>query len=93
MRISAVGAGTFGQAGRHAPRTDLPAHEPAAASRALVVVEAPEPTQDRPMAYRNAPFLAQLIATKDKLPQTRSRRRAEPAEAVAIYRAVAKLVA
>jgi hypothetical protein len=34
-----------------------------------------------------------LIATKDKLPQTRSRRRAEPAEAVAIYRAVAKLVA
>jgi hypothetical protein len=35
-----------------------------------------------------ADFLAQLIATVAQAPQTRMRRRAEPAEAVAIYGAV-----
>jgi hypothetical protein len=37
---------------------------------------------------RRADFLAQLIATVAQAPQTRMRRRAEPAEAVAIYGAV-----
>jgi hypothetical protein len=32
-----------------------------------------------------APFLAQLIATAQQAPQTRARRRAEPADAVALY--------
>ena len=32
-------------------------------------------------------YLAHLIATKDKLPQTRERRRAEPADAIAAYAA------
>jgi hypothetical protein len=36
----------------------------------------------------NADFVAHLIATAAKLPQTRSRRRAEPEQAVAAYRAL-----
>jgi hypothetical protein len=44
------------------------------------------------MAYRDAPFLAQLLATKADLPQTRARRRAEPADVLAAYRSVAALV-
>jgi hypothetical protein len=35
-----------------------------------------------------ADFLAQLIATAAQAPQTRARRRAQPAEAVAIYGAI-----
>ena len=34
---------------------------------------------------RRADFLAHLIATREGLPQTRARRRAEPAEAAAAY--------
>jgi hypothetical protein len=56
-------------------------------SHALVVVE-PAGAQAPTVNYRQAPFLAHLIATKDQLPQTRVRRRAEPAEAIAAYRAV-----
>jgi|SRR5215470_14126329 len=36
-----------------------------------------------------APFVAQLIATALKAPQTRARRRAEPADASAVYATVA----
>ncbi len=58
-------------------------------SRALVVTEpvVPEPVA-RP---RPAAFLAHLIATKEKVPQTRERRRAEPTEAIAAYRTVAAI--
>ena len=57
-----------------------------AAGRALLVIEPPKAA---PLVsnFRQAPFLAQLIATKDKHPQTRNRRRAEPAEAIDAYRA------
>jgi hypothetical protein len=61
------------------------AHEPE--SRALVVT-APAEVQTSTVNYRRAAFLAHLIATKDQLPQTRQRRRAEPAEAIATYRMV-----
>lgn len=64
--------------------------QPASESRALVALAAPTPAAPPPR-YRQAPFLAQLIATKQQLPQTRERRRAEPAEAVSAYRAMAKL--
>jgi hypothetical protein len=43
------------------------------------------------LSYRYAPFLAQLVATKDQHPQTRERRRADPDVAVAAYRAAAAL--
>jgi len=62
-------------------------------SRALVALD---PLQDRsgPAAnHRYAPFVAHLVATKDQHPQTRERRRAEPNDALAAYRAVAALTA
>jgi hypothetical protein len=60
-------------------------------SRALVqLASIDQPTECR---YRSAPFLAQLVATKDRHPQTRERGRAEPAMASAAYRAVAALTA
>ena len=77
---------------------DLPprsrdAAEQIAESRALVpvtpVTATHEPTPARD--HCRATFLAHLIATKDQLPQTRERRRAEPEDAIAAYRAVAML--
>jgi hypothetical protein len=56
--------------------------------RALVPLTPPS----RPSAsYRRSipsTFFAHLLATRDLAPQTRDRRRAEPAEAVSAYRAV-----
>jgi hypothetical protein len=62
------------------------------AGRALLVVE-PQPVVDERAVstFRQAPFLAQLIATKDQHPQTRTRRRAAPADAICAYRAVEAL--
>jgi hypothetical protein len=56
----------------------------AAKCRALVALE--PATERRPSASASAaPFLAQLIAAKVGLPQTRERRRAEPDEATQTY--------
>ena len=59
-------------------------------SQALVAV-APIVRADAPapLARRaaSAAFLTQLIATREQLPQTRERRRAEPADAIAVYAA------
>ena len=60
-------------------------------SRALVAVEASQP-RALPAPRRAAPFLAQLIATRAQAPQTRVHRRAEPAEAIACYRAIAGIM-
>jgi hypothetical protein len=66
--------------------------EPASESRALVAVN-PTAAEREPVAgFRQAPFLAQLIATRDQIAQTRERRRAEPAEAIAAYRATEALI-
>jgi hypothetical protein len=53
-------------------------------SRALVALE-PVPERHPPAAAPAAPFLAQLIAARAGLPQTRERRRAEPDEATHTY--------
>jgi hypothetical protein len=45
------------------------------------------------VGYRRAPFVAQLVATKNRHPQTRERPRAEPDAASAAYRATAALTA
>jgi len=68
-----------------------PAAQPADLSgRALAVIEARPPTASQPRAQRPAaPFLAQLIATAEQMPQTRKRRRAEPSEATTLYSAAA----
>jgi hypothetical protein len=85
MRIGGSREGAFGHGGRP--------HQPAApASRALTVVAAPAPRETPSPIRGNAAFLAHLIATKAQAPQTRTKRRAAPAEALAAYRAVARMV-
>jgi hypothetical protein len=75
------------------PRGGEPAPtEPAVASRALVALTPAPAAHDAPEAYRQAPFLAHLLAMKDQHPQTRERRRAEPDDALAAYRATAALM-
>jgi hypothetical protein len=71
-------------------RTDETELSERPSSRALTVIEAPARIAVAPC--RDAAFLAHLIATRTQAPQTRARRRAEPAEAIARYRAVANLV-
>ena len=63
--------------------TDLPS-----SGRALVTVAA-ETRDAHPhrTIQRVSSFLAQLIATARQAPQTRERRRADPAEVIAAYRA------
>ncbi len=64
---------------------------PASESRALVTLVPNADHFDGQAGYRNVAFLAQLIATKEQHPQTRERRRADPTEVLAAYRAVAAL--
>jgi hypothetical protein len=54
-------------------------------SRALVVLEPNDAQAKRTATPQSAPFLAQLLAVKAGLPQTRERRRAEPDQAVQSY--------
>ena len=63
--------------------TDLPF-----SSRALVLVgsAAPEMHLHRPI-QRVASFVTQLIANASGVPQTREKRRADPTEVIAAYRA------
>jgi hypothetical protein len=63
-----------------------------AGGRALLVLEPEREILGAVAGFRQAPFLAQLIATKDKHPQTRERRRAHPADAIGAYRAVEAMV-
>jgi hypothetical protein len=98
-RTSGIGSG-FGVdrrgLGRHvepigaAPR---PGRDPRQESdgRALIAVEPPparEPVADRLVRLRaHAPFVVQLIALLDDLPETRRLRRAEPRRAARAYEA------
>ena len=88
MRIGGSREGAFGHGGQP-PRDATPSAEP---GRALTVVAAPAPREaPQPLPRGNAAFLAHLIATKAQAPQTREKRRAEPAEVLSAYRAVADL--
>jgi hypothetical protein len=59
------------------------------ASRALVALSPGDALRVAPSTARpSADFLAHLIATSGQAPQTRLRRRAEPEEAIAAYRAL-----
>ncbi|HZD91693.1 MAG TPA: hypothetical protein VE224_16455 [Pseudolabrys sp.] len=66
------------------------AEEPDGTGRALVALAAPAPLAPRPQ-HPQASFLAHLIATAQDCPQTRARRRAEPAQAVTAYEAMAEV--
>lgn len=64
--------------------------ETGAPGRALIAIASAD-KREAPAVFRAAPFLAQLIASNDKHPQLRERRRATPAEATAAYKAAARL--
>lgn len=87
MRVVEVNA-SFRRQGE-AARDTAPA--PAGESRALIALTPAAAACEPSGSYRQAAFLAHLIATKGQHPQTRERRRAEPGEAIAAYRATAKL--
>ena len=83
IRGSIVGA--VGRARREP--TSAPRDEGTSESRALIPLQ-PIARGDAPLRTRaQAAYLAHLIATKDKVPQARERRRAEPQEAIAVYAA------
>jgi len=66
-------------------------HSPSC-QRALIAIEPPLPVRPHRSIPRTATFLTQLIANARQLPQARARRRAEPAEVIAVYReTIAKL--
>jgi len=74
-----------------APRAVEPAPAEPTPSRALIPITPAADVAEAPAPYRQAPFLAHLIAARDQLPQTRERRRAAPDDAIAAYRAAAAL--
>ena len=84
MRISRIDATELAPARRHAETRNSTAVE----TRALVAIEPPLPHSETrwPMRHPAAPFIAQLIATRMRVPQMRDRRRAEPEVAIAAYR-------
>jgi hypothetical protein len=86
MRIGGTEKAALG--GRAAPDGVTPARE----SRALVPLAPAATAHERPAPYREAPFLAHLLAVKHQHAQTRERRRAAPSEAIAAYRAAAGLI-
>jgi hypothetical protein len=88
MRIDGSRKGALGGDGRRPVAVATPSRS---ASRALTVIAGPAAREPTPQTRGDSAYLAQLIATKAQAPQTRARRRAEPAEALAAYRAVANL--
>jgi hypothetical protein len=64
---------------------------PSTESRALVPLGAVTGSPERHADHRYTPFVAHLLAVKAQHPQTRERRRAEPNEVLAAYRATAAL--
>jgi hypothetical protein len=68
-------------------------HHLPSSGRALVpTASPPQSTAPHPPARRVAAFVAHLIATARHAPQTCERRRAEPAEVIAAYRAAVKKI-
>jgi hypothetical protein len=90
VRVKTPAVRSLGSApAKSEPANDNAGHE----SRALVPVSAAEGPSRRPAAaYRPAEFVAHLLAVRDKAPQAREHRRAEPAEAHAAYRAASRLL-
>ncbi len=91
MQIGKIDAAALRHSGTTAEQTDPDCPAPTSESRALVPLAPALDLSGRQSDCRNASFLAHLIATKDQHPQTRERRRAEPGEALAAYRAAVAL--
>jgi hypothetical protein len=74
-------------------RTMRTANDNPSTGRALVSIapEHNEPHSHRPI-HRVASFVTQLIANHSRLPQARDKRRANPAEVIAAYRATVERI-
>jgi len=87
-RISGANDSRLGRRRRERRTADVSSDTAEPESRALVLVGPVVASERRPESHsqRTAPdFLAHLAATRERAPQTRAVRRAEPAEAVAVY--------
>jgi hypothetical protein len=91
MRLGEINGAASRQTGLPARSAERHAAAPAAESRALVALSPAAAGRETPAHFRQVPFLAHLIAMKGQHPQTRERRRAEPNEALAAYRATVAL--
>lgn len=80
---ASVPAGDRRTAAKASPRRDLVAVDPTPKA-------APPQASDKRSRLTDALFVAHLFATKFQAPQTREKRRAEPAEAEASYRKAAQ---
>jgi len=76
MRLGEINGAASRQSGLPARRAEQESAAPAAESRALVALSPAAAGRELPANYRQAPFLAHLIAMKGQHPQTRERRRA-----------------
>jgi len=95
MRIVGVSGSISAPVARRGSGEARQPEAPEGESRALIALDAPAPSERSPRVTRHpsANFLAQLIATRMQAPQMRARRRAEPGEAIAVYRSMTKPVA
>lgn len=85
------GAGAPASAtGAERPESDDRASE-GANSRALIALDTPQAPPRGSGTRHSAPFLAQLLANRIGVPQTRARRRALPADGSARYAAAGSL--
>jgi hypothetical protein len=91
MRLHGIGKAGLNAGGPASGGTQPASADGPRPGRALVPVTPAGPSHKAPEHFRQAPFLAQLIASKDQHPQLRERRRAEPQEAIAAYRVGAAL--
>ena len=91
MRLRIIGGSDTEQTGVTPHSADFTPGAPIETSHALVPVEPVIAETDTPEAFREAPFLTQLLAIRDQHPQTRLYCRAEPRVALAAYRNTATL--
>jgi len=91
MRLDEVNRSRFRQPHTGASAPDNDSRFTGSESRALVAIDPLKGRSGQPASHGYVPFVAHLVATKDQHPQTRERRRADPHDAIAAYRAAAAL--
>lgn len=86
--VSGIRGSGIAATGRWSREEAASSHQPATETgRALIALQPIARTETPLRGHPEAGFLAHLIATDDKLPQTRARRRATPQDAIAAYAA------
>ena len=87
MRISRIGGPAIAHRRRAPTRAERPTRRPGSA-RSIAIEARRRANGSAADAPSLGAFLAHLIATRMQAPQTRARRRAEPEEAIAVYRSM-----